>query len=347
MKINRDLIKLARQARGYSQKELASKLEIKQGTYSKIENDILDLDEGIIDKLVPILKYPKSFFLQNREVHMVKGHYRRKLSLPQKKINIYQARMTMIEWNVEKLMESLDFSKPELPKWDCTKEGDPIACAQFVRELWRMPKGVIPNLSNLLENKGVIIIPMDLGPIDAFSAFSDSGLPLIFINNNLKGDRFRFNLAHEFGHLVMHFGQKVGEDRDIEDEAHNFGSEFLMPALEIKPHLKNLNLKKLEHLKSYWLVSMQAIVVKAYKQLEIISKNQYHYLFKKMAIKGYLKNEPGFIPLEKPNLFNSMISLHLKDLDYSENELLRILHLTKEEFQNYYLNQPQKGLRIA
>ncbi|WZL89771.1 XRE family transcriptional regulator [Salinimicrobium sp. 3283s] len=346
MEINREIIKLARQARGFSQKDLASMLQIKQGTYSKIENEFLSVDEALIEGLSNALQYPKEFFYQKKEVHLVKGHYRRKLSLPQKEVVKYQSIMTIVEWNIEKMMEALDLPAAELPRWDCIKDGEPDLCAQFLREFWKLPKGRIPNITNLIENKGVIVIPIDLGPIDAFSAFSDEGLPLIFVHRSLKGDRYRFNLAHELGHLIMHFGQKVAEDRDIEEEAHLFASEFLVPGAEIKPYLNNLSLEKLADLKRYWLVSMQSLIVKAYKHLGVLSKSQYHYLFKKMSIKGYRKNEPIFIPIEKPDLLPSMIRLHIDELEYSDNELAEMLNLRQEEFKKYYLNLKTE-LKIA
>lgn len=346
MEINREIIKLARQSRGLSQKDLASKLNIKQGTYSKIENEFLSVDDDLIRNLSEILKYPRDFFYQKKEVHLVKGHYRRRISLPQKTTIKYQSIMTIVEWNIEKMIESIDFPSSELPRWNCNEDGGPESCANFLREFWRLPKGRIPNITNLIENKGVLVVPLELGNIDAFSAFSDIGIPLIFVNKNLQGDRYRFNLAHELGHLIMHFGQKVNEERDIEEEAHLFASEFLIPASEIKPHLKNLTLEKLADLKRYWLVSMQAIIVKAYKQLDVLSKSQYHYLFKKMSIKGYRKKEPVFIPIEEAQLVKKMVSLHLEELDYTSEELAGMLRLSQEEFKEYYLNI-KPGLKIA
>lgn len=346
MEINRDIIKLARQSRGLSQKDLASKLQIKQGTYSKIENEFLSVDENFINNLSQILNYPKNFFLQNREVHLVKGHYRRKLTLPQKKMIKYQSIMTIVEWHIEKMLESIDYQGNDLPQWNCMEDGSPEMCAQFLREFWRMPKGRVPNITNLVENKGVVVVPLELGEIDGFSAFSDTGIPLIFVNNGLKGDRYRFNIAHELGHLIIHFGQKVSEDRDIEGEAHSFASEFLVPAEEVRNHLKRVDIDRLAELKKYWRVSMQALAVKAYKQLNTISKSQYHYLFKKMSIKGYRKNEPVFIPVEESHLLKQMINLHLQDLEYSDEEMAKLLNIDLIEFKSYYLNI-KPGLKIA
>ncbi|MBK7012326.1 MAG: ImmA/IrrE family metallo-endopeptidase [Xanthomonadales bacterium] len=45
---------------------------------------------------------------------------------------------------------------------------------------------------------------------------------MIFINKDVPGDRWRFTLAHELAHLVMHDIPKP----DMEDEADEFASEF-------------------------------------------------------------------------------------------------------------------------
>lgn len=345
MEINREIIKLARESRGLSQKDLSLKLGIKQGTLSKIENEFLSVDEDLVDKFVQVLDYPISFFYQKRDVHLVAGHYRKKITLPLKEVRMQQSKMTILEWHLEKLIGSVELPEANLPKWNCDYDGGADMCANYIREYWKISRGRIDNITKLIEDNGIVVIPMDLGKLDGLSVFSESGVPVIFVNKFMSGDRHRFNLAHELGHLIMHFAQKIDETRDIESEAHLFASEFLIPSKEIRPHLVRINIEKLAELKSYWKVSMQAILVKSYKQLSALTQNQYHYLWKQMSSLGYRRKEPIHIPVEKAHLIKEIIDLHLEELEYSKAELTALLNITEKEFDKLYLNN-ENNLRI-
>lgn len=337
-------MKLARNSRGLSQKDLSIKLGIKQGTLSKIENEFLSIDEDLVENFSKVLDYPKSFFYQKKEVHLITGHYRKKITLSQKEVKKQQSKMTILEWHLEKMINSIELPEPNLPKWDCNFDGSPEICANYIREYWKIPRGKIENLTKFIENNGIVIIPMDLGKLDGLSVFSQLGVPIIFVNKFMSGDRHRFNLAHELGHLIMHFAQKIDDSRDIEEEAHLFASELLIPSREIKPHLSRVTIEKLAELKRYWKISMQSILVKSYKQLSVLTQNQYHYLWKQMSYLGYRKKEPVFIPVEKAQLIREIIDLHLDDLEYSKSELSKLLNITEKEFEKLYFHD--NNLRV-
>ena len=78
--------------------------------------------------------------------------------------------------------------------------------ADRIRAAWLIPDGAINNLTILVESAGVIIIESDFGTngIDGTSLWISETPPLIFINKDLPQDRYRFTLAHELGHLIMH-----------------------------------------------------------------------------------------------------------------------------------------------
>lgn len=346
MEINREILKLARESRGYNQKELSAKLGIEQGTLSKIENEFLSIDEDLVDKISIILEYPKNFFFQKRPVHLLQGHYRKRITLPTKEVKKQLSKMTIIEWHIEKLIESIEPVEANLPSWNCDFDGNPIVCANYVREYWKIPRGRLEDLTKVIEANGILVVPIDLGEIDGLSIYSGSGTPIIFINKFAPGDRYRHILGHELGHLIMHFRQKIDESRDIESEAHLFSSELLMPANEIQQHLVKLNIEKLAELKSYWKVSMAAILYKAHKQLNVISQSQYHYLWKQMSYLGYRKNEPVFIPKETATLLKEIVDLHLNDLGYSLSELSILLNTSEKEFNDVYINT-ERNLRLV
>ncbi len=111
----------------------------------------------------------------------------------------------------------------------------------------------------LIEAAGGIVVYCDLKTrdLDALSHRVEGLPPLIFINSNLSGDRARFTLAHEIGHLVLH--SIPDDDGSMEEQADMFAADLLMPGPEIRHQLVNLNMEKLARLKAFWKVSMQSV----------------------------------------------------------------------------------------
>ena len=124
-KFNAEILKLARESRYITQEELSSMLGVEQGTLSKIEKDILAIDDKLVQKISKILDFPADFFYQDKKVMTVEGHYRRKVSTPVKKMKQYVAQMTIAEWHFLKLMDEIELPETRLPSWDIEVDGSP------------------------------------------------------------------------------------------------------------------------------------------------------------------------------------------------------------------------------
>lgn len=337
MNIKPETIILARESRGYTQKELAVLLGVEQGTISKIEKGLLEPSENLLSQIIDKLDYPISFFCES--FIRVQGHYRKKISMPVNKFKSCEAKMTIAEKHFSILHDAVELPIINVPNWDIEKNGSPEMAAIFLRERWRMPKGRIDNLTKILEDNGVIVIPLDLGDLDALSTFSETRQPIVFLNKRRTSDRIRFNLAHELAHFVLHWGMKISEERDVEAEANQFASEFLMPTRDIEKYLTRLNLEKLAELKRYWKTSMKAIVKKAYT-LGTMTKDQYYYLNKQFNYLGYGKGEPELFPAENASLFTEILNLYLTELNYSKEELSELLKVSVSEIDSLYFGKP-------
>src|SRR5271163_3360769 len=149
------------------------------------------------------------------------------------------------------------------------------------------------------------------------------------MNCNLSGDRYRFTLAHELAHIILH--NSPMSDDQMEEEANIFAAEFLMPAIEIRPYLKSPSLGTLGRTKSLWKVSIKSLIFNAY-QLKLITPSQYRGLNVNYSKAGYSRGEPFPIGLEKPSLLSEMIAYHIDSLTYSIGEMARLLLLEAEEF---------------
>lgn len=344
-KFNREILALARESRGYTQSELSILLNVEQGTISKIENGNSDISFDMENLIPSVLDYPKDLFYSDKKVIRVEGHYRKKISLPVKELKKYRGVMTFVEWNINKLSDGVNFPNPNIPSWDLETDGSAEDAARYVRQYWKIPRGRINDLATILEDNGIIIAPLELENMDGLSTYSaEYNLPILYVNKLRSSDRMRFNLAHELAHYVCHFGKKIAndrEDRNIESEANDFASELLMPTVEIRPQLIGLTLQKLIDLKQYWKVSIAAIVYKA-KKIGAISDSQYKYLWRQLTIAGYRVKEPGEFKGDNISMLKELIETYIDELNFSKEELAKMLDLTVDNLEVSYLGATPK-----
>jgi Zn-dependent peptidase ImmA (M78 family) len=118
------------------------------------------------------------------------------------------------------------------------------------------------------------------------------------------------SIAHELGHLVMHQPLTIGVG-DVEGQAQRFAGNFLLPENSLTQDLQSpVTLETFVNLKTKWRVSIQALIVRAH-ELQIISDRKYHYLFSKLAARGWPKREPLRldVPMERPRALRQTAEL--------------------------------------
>jgi Zn-dependent peptidase ImmA (M78 family) len=215
----------------------------------------------------------------------------------------------------------------------------PEYIAQLVRGAWALPTGPIQNLTGAIEGAGGIVVRCSFGTdkLDAISQWIPGMPPLFFVNAEIPTDRFRFSLAHELGHVIMHQIPTV----DLEREADRFASEFLMPARQIGPHLAPLSVPKLAQLKPYWKVAMSAMARRA-NDLGKISPRHYKTLLAQMGSARIRINEPVQLPPEEPELLFKIIGAHRSEHGYSISEISRLVDFHESEFRQRYLQETQR-----
>lgn len=101
--------------------------------------------------------------------------------------------------------------------------------ARGLREYWGLGVDPIPNLVELLEGRGIKVLAIDLTNIDGLTARARRGdrnpVPVIVVNRRDWGERQRFTVAHELGHMALNVAPHVDEEK----AAHRFAGAFLMP----------------------------------------------------------------------------------------------------------------------
>jgi Zn-dependent peptidase ImmA (M78 family)/DNA-binding XRE family transcriptional regulator len=343
--VNSEMVVLARESRGLTQKELAKRLDITQGHMSKIENNLLGVSPEMLSELVRILKYPEDFFYQTFQIFPPEMHfYRMHKTLSAKKQNEILAMMNIRRKHIQEFLDEAEIEFEKLPECDLDEYKTPEDVARAIRHFLRLPRGVVKNMTEIMENAGIIIIHLDVDTrmFSGCSMHAENPNFIVFVNKNMPGDRLRFTLAHELGHIVMHRLPTP----NMEEEADRFAAEFLMPAMEIAQYLSDLALDKLASLKRHWKVSMAAILQHA-KRLGKISQRQYEYLWTLMGKAGYRLKEPPEldVPQEQSSLLAQIVDLHVKEMGYTIEQIAKKLAFTVEEFNSIYL-APTKHLRL-
>lgn len=345
--INRDMLQLARAARGFTQADTARASGVTQALISKIENGLGEPSTEVVAAIARALDFPIEFFFCKHKIYgLPQFHYRKRARLGVRAVQKIEAGINIQRMHIERLVQSFEgLKQSNLPNIDLDEKGwTPQRAAQHLRGFWMVPSGPIANLTEIVENAGVVIIQLDFEThlLDAMS-FRIPGLPpLIFMNCAVPGDRYRFTLAHELAHLVLHNAPM--DDDDMEAQANKFAGGFLMPASEIRPYLKYPSLGKLARVKSYWKVSIKALIYNAF-ELKLITPAQYRGLNVNYSKAGYSKGEPFPIAVEEPRLFSEMVEHHMQELGYTLIEMAHLLRMEPNEFQRRYVGRPQ--LRIV
>lgn len=341
---NPQMLTLARQSRGLSQKELAELLSVSPGWLSKVEAGLKEIPSGQLLRMAEILDYPVSFFQNGQRIYgpgINELFHRRRYKVSTKVADKNQARMEIRRLNLASLLIGVDIGDIEIPTYDLFQfDGNVQDIARAVRGLWKLPKGPIMNVVKVIEEARGIIVPMSFESnlIDAVSYWPPKMPPLFFIDLSYPMDRVRFSLSHELGHIVMH---QDNPNPYMELQANDFAAEFLMPERDIRPYLVDISLEKLATLKTYWKVSMAALLKRA-KDINAITPRHAKTLWIEMGKAGYRAREPVEldIPIERPKLLEEITGIYSNEMDYSVSDLAKLFNLHEYEVCHIYFGAP-------
>lgn len=341
---NGDMLELARGARELTQAEAARASGITQAMFSKIENRLVEPSQEVVAAIAAALDYPVEFFYQNeRAFAFPHFHHRKRSKLNARPLAKIHALINIQRQHITRLLKAHNNepAKP-IPEFDLKQRyRSPAEIARMMREYWMLPRGPIEDLTSTIEAAGGIVIQCEFGTtlLDAIS-FRAPGLPpLFFMNRDVPSDRYRFTLAHELGHMIMH--SHPDDDEEMESAADQFAANFLMPASDVRPYLTDLSFGKLARVKGYWRVSIKALIRRCY-DLKMMTTWQYKNLSIQYNKAGYMRGEPNPLPAEKPGALSKLVAFHMRQLGFSAADLAKLLYLNEGEFRRLY-DPPSHG----
>lgn len=238
---------------------------------------------------------------------------------------------------IEELLHvaSLEWEKPREAPFLVREMAEAEIAAMNMRDHWDLGANPIPALAEFLEERGVKVmalpLPKSVSGLTCWAQrHSGERVPVIVTNVEDTGERQRFTLSHELGHMVM----DVAKELDEEKASHRFASAFLMPAETIRAEIgrnrHSIGLGELFALKELFGVSVQAIAYRC-KDLGIISQPTFRALFEMFSEKGWRSPpyaEPAPVKREEPQRFRRLCFRALAEGAVSEPKAAELLGIT-------------------
>lgn len=290
-------LKMARKMAGMSQQDLGEKAGVSRMSISKYERDINVPRSQVLLELAKALDVKIEYLLRPVEVSLSTPMFRKRTALPKKEENkILERTRDWVEryLQVEALFsDASQFSEPQI-KRPIHSLVDVEEAAIQLREAWELGLDPIDNMTEVLEKQGikVWVLDEDMDHFDALVFWANEQIPVIVVKGGIPGDRQRFNLAHELGHILLDIADNVDEEK----AAHRFAGAFLVPRQkafeELGEHRQNLNVQELLILKHKYGLSMQAWIYRA-KDLGILSESKAREMYIGIRKRNWHVKEPG------------------------------------------------------
>lgn len=340
-------LKRAREAKGFSLRELEAAIQgrVTAQAIGKYERDESMPSSGVLLTLAKVLEVSPEFLLSERLIELSGVDFRKGPQAGVKEERTVEAAvLALVEryLELEELLPGVDQSWEPLlgEQFTISRIEDAEQAADSLRQIWKLGIDPIPLMAELLEDKGVKVIALDLPEnISGSKAFvqrlNRGGIPVIVVNAHHNGERQRFTLAHELAHLVLNF---VGlNDKDQEKAADRFAGSFLM-AKEMMDrllgsHRTSVSLGELVELKKLFRVSIASLVVRC-SQLGVISKTVYGRIWSQIRDRGWngpLSTEPQPLASEVPQRMERMCLRAVAEGAISEAKAAELLGINSRE----------------
>ncbi len=328
-------IKAARIMAGLSQRNLANATNVSPMGISKYERDMDIPGSQVLIRLARALGVKVEYFFRPTTVTLSSPCYRRRESLPSaQQAGILEQVQEWLEryLDVEYLLgKALHFKMPPKQRVETLDAIEDVALD--LREKWRLGLDPIEDLTEVCEDRGIKVGLVDGHKnFDALTLYANHEIPVIVLCRDMPGDRQRFCLAHELGHLML----EPTENIDPEKAAHRFAGAFLAPRpaveFELGPKRHSISLYELHLLKHKYGLSMQAWIYRA-KDLGILSETTAAQMFKRFRQRGWHREEPGdALPSEEPQRFNRLVMHALCEGVVSQARAAELLGISVSQF---------------
>jgi len=300
-----DRLRLARRKAGYSLRGLSTAMggKVTAQAIGKYERGESTPSSGVLLALSKALGVSLGYLMDTQGIELSGVEFRTKANTSAR--DRAQVETEVLEW-IERYLQVEQVLELDSAQWHCPvarprklgNPGDAEKLAAEVRGTWDLGFDPIPNMTELLEEKGLKVLTVPLAErVSGFTCLvkrpeERADLPVIVVNNRFTLERRRLTLAHELAHRLI--DTESLDDRDEEKAATVFAGAFLVPRnhllREVGKHRNALGFRELIDLKRLYRVSGAALLMRL-RQLEVINESTLIYAFQSVA-RGWRTQEP-------------------------------------------------------
>lgn len=344
----------ARKSAGLSLREFAQRAGVSHTAIDKYEKGVLTPSSRQLIDFSKVLGVRGEFFFRPMQVEVTGVEYRKKAAISQRLLDRVHGDVLDQAERWQELLSlypesPIDpFAVPAGLLSEVREEGEIEVLADGLRAAWSLGINPIPDLIDTLESRGIRVITtdaVDQGNLDGLAGQVD-GVPLIVVGRHWNGDRQRFTLAHELGHLMLdgrvasellealRVQHKRGEP--LERLCNRFAGAFLMPRQAVVAHLgaqrRQLEPNELLLLKHEFGLSMQCCLFRAF-DTQVIDAATHQQLFRLFSQHGWRRQEPGVpYPPEETILFKQLVFRALGEELVGESKAAELLGMPLPQF---------------
>lgn len=312
-------IRALRHLLGLTQEELAKAAGLAQSTISEIERERLAASDDILEAISVATGTPRTFFeVMPPDVPLGTLRFRKYASARRSETKRVKALFDEAYRITSELLTEAGYTGPDLPlvNGDVSAEDIEELAGQTREALGIGGDGPMRHVTRACERAGIAVTPLTLpGQEDEPHAIDHFGISywpsplepaIIAYFTGGPGDRQRFTLAHELGHLVLHSRRRTVADP--ETEAHRFAGALLLPRSRAEEMMRDpVVLTDLARMKATWGISIQALIMRG-THLGLIDEARKVSLFKQLSARGWRKEEPVPVHHENPVLVRKLLS---------------------------------------
>ena len=319
-------IKAIRTANGLSTRDFSNIIDnhVTAQAISRYERGEISPSSTVLEKIAKAMNVPKEHFVDEAPTVPVMLdsalEFRKRYRISRKKkLQLKSLTQKHLEnyFYIESLLDSERFSwdRPRGVQSSVANELEIEHAAALVRASWNLGIGPISSVSDLMEGRGIKVVPLDMEDIDGFSATATvraHSLPVIVVNSSaqISAERQRFTMAHELGHIVLSKTREI----DKEKAANRFAGAFLMPKdllrSEVGFRRKSIGWDEFINLKQSFGVSAQALTRRC-RDLEIIGETLFRKFLRSFEDLGW-----SCPPYKEPSLRTSEVPTRYRRLCY-------------------------------
>lgn len=329
-------LKVARAAAGLSLRALAARIDnlVSPQAIGKYERGEMVPGSEVLSALARALDVPLPGLLRPERARLEAVEFRTHADTGKKQSSSVRAKVLDLaerQLELEELLHAAGHREdwPRQFPWVVREIADAEAAANALRKGWNLGGDPIPDMAALLEDHGMMVFALDLpekvsGLGGSVRRADGTAVRFVCFNSAHQGERQRFTLAHELGHLAVRCTGAV----DGEKACHRFAGAFLVPAPALRTHLgahrARVNLPELFAVKAVFRVSAQAV---AYRCLDtrILRPEASQAVFRAFAVRGWRKREPMPVQGDAPSRFRRLCLRALSEEVITESKAAELL----------------------